>query len=232
MKMRIFGFFALFYAVACPAAPNAAATNPAASTISIYYSLDTPPAPAAWKSMQSEVSRIFDPASVYINWRLLDARGGETDSELVVVRFRGPCTADHWQAGGRQLSAGGGYPLADSNISNGRILPFADVDCNALRSYLAGEQFADPAATLGKAMARVLSHEIYHILTASPGHAHSGIARAEHSRAELTANTFAFGKMETDWLKVWSSRWKMAGAAPPVADDGQPVAADAETGLR
>jgi hypothetical protein len=220
MKMRIFGLVGLpgLPALLCACACTAL-SSPSASAIAIYYSLDTRPAPAVWTSMQSELARIFDPASVSFTWRQLDGRGGEAESELVVVRFRGACTTDHWQAAGRGLSAQGGYSLADSDISNGQVLPFADVDCNALRSYLAGERFADPSASLGKAMARVLSHEIYHILTDSTAHAHSGIARAAHSRAELTASTFAFGKTETDWLKEWSSRLKMAAA--PASGDGE-----------
>ncbi|HWD98412.1 MAG TPA: hypothetical protein VG345_05235 [Bryobacteraceae bacterium] len=232
MKMRIFGLSAFLCACACTAASNPAASSPAASAITIYYSFDTQPNPAAWKSAQSEVARIFDPASVSINWRLLDAHGGEADSELVVVRFHGACTTDHWQSAGRGLPARGGYSLADSDISNGQILPFADVDCDALRGYLAGERFADPAASLGRAMARVLSHEIYHILTASAAHAHSGIARAEHSRAELTANTFAFGRTETDWLREWSARSRMAAAPPSSVDEAGAAATDAEAGLR
>jgi hypothetical protein len=232
MKMRIFSLFAFLCACACLAAPNPAAPNPAASAITIYYSFDTQPAPAAWKSMQSEVARIFDPASVSFTWRQLDGRGGEADSELVVVRFHGACATDHWQAAGRGLPAQGGYPLADSDISNGQVLPFAAVDCDALRGYLAGERFADPAASLGKAMARVLSHEIYHMLTASTAHAHSGVARAEHSRAELTANTFAFGRTETDWLKEWSARSRIAATAASSVDEAEGAATDAEAGLR
>jgi hypothetical protein len=227
MSMRIFGLFAFLCVGAC-----AALSSRPVSAVAIYYSFDMQPAPAAWKSMQAEIARIFDPASVSFAWQQLDTRSNAVDSELVVVRFHGACTADHWPTATRDFSSQGGYSLADSDISNGQILPFARVDCDALRGYLAGERFADPAASLGKAMARVLSHEIYHILTASTVHAHSGIARAAHSRAELTSNTFTFGKSETDWLKEWSSRLKMA-AAPPVADDaGQPAASDTDVGLR
>jgi hypothetical protein len=228
MKMRIFTCLPL---VALAAACCAAASTPApAPSIVIYYSFDSPPPSAVFMSMQAEVAKIFDAARLSVDWRQLDGRGGEVDSELVVVRFHGSCAADGWQNASAAHSANGGYSLAASKTSDGQVLPFAEVDCGALRSYLGSERFADPASALGKAMARVLSHEVYHILTASTAHAHSGLARAEHSRNELTAATFAFGKTETDWLKDWSARLR-AVASLPEADD-QAVGAEAEAGAR
>ena len=233
MKMRVFAipsvvrlcvFMAL--AVAACGSAYAGATAPA---IVIYYSFDSPPAAAALSSMQAEVSRIFVPARLSIDWRQLNGQGGEVDSELVIVNFRGACTADGWLSAGSPRTTNGGYSLADSKTSNGQVLPFAEVDCGALRSYLDGERFADPAAALGKAMGRVLSHEIYHILTASTSHAHSGVARAEHSRNELTAATFAFGKSETDWLRDWSARSRAESAGEV---DEEAIGADLRAGAR
>jgi hypothetical protein len=239
MKMRIFTFrsvlrlcaFLALVAAACISA-CAGATMPA---IVIYYSFDSPPASTAMTSMQTEVSKIFDPARVSMAWRQLDGHAGETDSELVVVRFRGACTADGWQSPASGRATNGGYSLADSKTSNGQVLPFAEVDCSALRSYLGGDlrggRFADPATALGKAMGRVLSHEIYHILTASTSHGHSGVARAEHSRNELTAANFAFGKTETDWLRNWSARSRgvVTASAGETGEEAIPAEADAGT---
>lgn len=240
MKIRIFTFPFVLRLCAF-VAPVAAACVPACAgatvpAIVIYYSFDSPPASAALTSMQTEVSKIFDPARLSMDWRQLDGRGGEVDSELVVVRFRGPCTADGWQSPAAAQAMNGGYSLADSKTSNGRVLPFAEVDCGALRSYLGGDlrggRFADPATALGKAMGRVLSHEIYHILTASASHAHSGVARAEHSRNELTAATFAFGKAETDWLRDWSARSRGVAAASAGNADDEAIGAEANAGAR
>jgi hypothetical protein len=185
--------------------------------------------------MQSQVSKIFDPARLSMAWRQLDGHGGEVDSELVVVRFRGACTADGWRSASAR-AANGGYSLANSKTSNGQVPPFAEMDCGALRSYLGrnlrGGRFADPAAALGKAMDRVLSHEIYHILMASTSHGQSGVARARHSRNELTAATFAFGKAETDWLWDWSVRSRGVAAASAGDGDEEAIAAEADAGGR
>ncbi len=230
MKSRIFPSSRPFRAGALIALAALALSSvcSAAPAIVIYYSFDSPPASAALASMKTEAAKIFDPASLSIEWRQLNGQSGEAESEVVVVRFRGSCTADGWQNVGTPQSAAGGYSLADSRTSDGQVLPFAEVDCSALRGYLSGERFADPAAALGKAMARVLSHEIYHILTAST--AHSGVARPEHSRAELTAATFSFGKTETDWLKDWSARSRAATSGADAAD--QSAVAETEAGAR
>ena len=109
-----------------------------------------------------------------------------------------------------RLEAPAGQPLAETDIANGEVLPFGAVDCETVRRFIApalksvgGEE---KNAALGRAIARVSAHEIYHMLTGSEGHARRGIARARHSREELTAPTFAFAQKETDWLRAWAAR--------------------------
>src|SRR5579885_3492134 len=100
MKTRIFDCSSAFRAcalIALAAASSAAAIPAAAPAIVIYYSFDSPPAPETLASMKTEVGRIFDPARLSIGWRQLDRQGGEVAAELVVVRFRGSCTADALQ---------------------------------------------------------------------------------------------------------------------------------------
>jgi hypothetical protein len=82
-------------------------------------------------------------------------------------------------------------------------------------------------------MARVGAHEIYHMLTGSDSHASQGIARASHTRADLTAPTFAFAKTETNWLRGWvdkqGGRRSLAATEPGetdyVAESAAPEAA-------
>jgi hypothetical protein len=45
---------------------------------------------------------------------------------------------------------------------------------------------------LGRALARVLAHELYHILTQSENHADSGVAKAALSVADLMGSRFEF----------------------------------------
>ena len=229
MRQRIFTILAALSAAAACASP---AATPSIYPIALYYSFDSAPSPATVESMKTETARIFDPALVSIEWKPLTAKGGEFESEVVVVRFHGSCSADGWLAINHSAATSGGFALAGSKTSDGHVLPFADVDCGALKRYLAGEQFTDPALALGRAMARVLSHEIYHVLTGSGAHARSGIGRAAHSRQELTAATFAFDSNEIGWLKEWSAHLRVASAAAPAGDGDNRGAAESDAGRR
>ena len=52
-------------------------------------------------------------------------------------------------------------------------------------------------AVLGRALARVAAHEIYHIVAQTPEHEKSGLAKANLSSQELTAN-----RLELDALSI------------------------------
>ena len=83
------------------------------------------------------------------------------------------------------------------------------VDCDKLQRFvgpvlnaLGGEE---KSVSLGRAIARVSAHEIYHMLTASEEHARRGISRASLSRADLMAPTFVFGQAQARWLRAWAA---------------------------
>jgi len=70
------------------------------------------------------------------------------------------------------------------------------VDCNLIRQLiaepLAGAPPIEQHRLLGRAMARVLAHEMYHVLTNSTKHGTHGIAKAAYSCAELAADHLSF----------------------------------------
>lgn len=69
-------------------------------------------------------------------------------------------------------------PLAWTHSTNGEILPFAEVACdrvaNAVASALWGEERKQADKFLGRAIGRVLAHEIYHILGKTHEHNEDG----------------------------------------------------------
>src|SRR5262249_13086397 len=77
--------------------------------------------------------------------------------------------------------------LADTSISNGHVLPFFRVDCPRLIRML-GSQL-EPSV-LGRALARVIAHEIYHIVARTTDHQQNGVAKAVFSLRDLTAARF------------------------------------------
>jgi hypothetical protein len=194
--------------------------------LAVYYSFDIPPSAALVTEMQAEVGRILAAAGLRVAWRAVASpRNGEDFQAIVVFRFRGVCSFDEGQGALQPQAEPTGQPLAETDVADGRALPFGAVDCDRLRRFIAPVvkymAVEDKNAGLGRAMARVSAHEIYHMLTGSEGHARRGIARASHSRRELTAPTFEFAQEETDWLRAWVVKpaGQPAGAAVEVGAD-------------
>jgi len=108
--------------------------------------------------------------------------------------------------------------LGSTHIADGRIPPFADVDCDRIRelmvSSLAPASPQERERLLGHAMARVLAHELYHFLAHTTKHASTGIAKASYTGTELAAGVLRF-----DEAQLRSVREKDAGrtlAAAPI----------------
>lgn len=178
--------------------------------LAIYYSFDIPPSAALVTEMESEMDRILAAAGVRVAWRdIASPRNGENFQAVVVLRFRGACSLGDNQGAIQSQEEPKGEPLAETDVADGRVLPFGSVDCDRLGRYIApvmrslGQE--DTNARFGRAVARVSAHEIYHMLTGSEEHAHRGIARAKHSREELTAPAFAFAREQTNWLRAWAA---------------------------
>jgi len=128
------GISILTVSVAC--AQNA--ENPSNSpTLAVYMAFDTAPVGNSLEVMQREVDKLLKPAGVTVNWRLVrENHGDETHSRLVVLKFIGACRAD-WSV---QTRGDDGAAVGDTQVAEGRVLPFSEVRCDVVRqalSYLA-----------------------------------------------------------------------------------------------
>jgi hypothetical protein len=203
MKIR----FPALLAVSVLCCLNAA--NVPKAPLAIYYSFDAIPPAAVFTAMQSELGRILAPAGLRVTWRSTDAPrdSGEDFPGIVVFRFHGRCSFEGARRGEGLGPDPAGLPLAGTQLTDGHVLPFGQLDCDVVRRFIASAAKSldteDKNAALGRALARVGAHEIYHMLTGSETHASQGIARSAHSRADLTAPSFTFAKAETNWLRTW-----------------------------
>jgi hypothetical protein len=204
------------------------AVNVVRAPLAVYYSFDISPPVSLFTKMQSELGQILAPAGLHVTWRAAGGQsGGEDFPEIVVFHFHGQCFFDGRLATGGPGSDPGRLTLGETELTDGRVLSFATVNCDAVRRLIApAERSAgseDRNAVLGRALARVSAHEIYHMLTRSETHAGRGIARSTHSSAELTASTFKFAKPETNWLRGWvEKRAPMPPAIIASVSTGQP----------
>lgn len=180
---------------------------PCAPAVAVYYSFDQPPARSLVAAMQVEFARIFttagfEPAGVPVEWRAIGDPEDGNFADIFVVRFRGSCSME---TGGKPEPAlkTSERALARTSVTDGRVLPFAEVECDLLRRYLSpGFRIgAEGEFTMARALARVTAHEIYHMLTGSVRHCAHGIGQAEFSPRDLTADRFVFGANESAWLR-------------------------------
>ena len=140
--------------------------------------------------MKLELARLMRTAGYRVEWSDAHERKPlSTEAELAVVELRGTCELT-------TLPAGKIEALASTTVSDGKILPYSSVDCASLTRMLAGPLATEPLARrdflYGRAMARVLAHELYHVLVQTGDHAREGIARAGFSAVDLVTERFEF----------------------------------------
>jgi len=140
--------------------------------------------------MKLELGRLMSTAGYRIAWaESRDPERPSTESPLVVVRFQGACAI----AAVPSAKAGA---LASTAVSGGQIIPFSSLDCTSLTRVLSAPLASEPGARrdflYGRAMARLLAHELYHVLLKTTDHSHEGLARPTFTAADLLAERFEF----------------------------------------
>lgn len=115
---------------------------------------------------------------------------------LIVADFKGTCSVPAHSSIDSVEDVRALPALADASISDGHILPFAHVNCEALSRFigplLTRHSGAQRERLLGRAIGRLLAHEAYHILAQTRDHAPSGIAKERFSTGDLLAEHFEF----------------------------------------
>jgi hypothetical protein len=113
---------------------------------------------------------------------------------LIVVEVRGVC--DTHAAEQPAATAAQSYALASSSVVDGRVLPFSWVDCSALSRFI-GPSLAEKRGRkrdyiYGRAMARLLAHEFYHVLAQTEEHTAAGLTKPKFSVNDLLADRFEY----------------------------------------
>jgi len=151
-------------------------------SIAVFLDFESEPSAGTLSEMKNEITAIMKPSGLQFDWRMLKERqSGESFPDLVVVTFKGSCQADQPILYNELGPVHEGSALAFTQISDGRILPFSDVDCDTIRKYIAVQvASAMPEkrdSMLGRAVGRVLAHEMYHMFAGTAAHGNDGVAR-------------------------------------------------------
>jgi hypothetical protein len=206
---------ALFCAIAVLVClvPGFSQSKTPSSPLAILFRFDGPTSEVGFQEMRRELRILMAPSSVQPEWQdRATITGADSFDNIVVVNFHGQC----------RMEAGNALPVEDqplgwTHVANGEIQPFADVQCDRVRASLYSALWGGPNQhsdlTLGRALALVLAHELYHILARTTSHAQDGIAKSALSGTELASSRLAFTRAELDLMKSPGER----PAAPLVA---------------
>ena len=192
-------FFPLILLAVCPLGADPVAVL---VPLILYADFQVKPAERVQDTIRDELDRIMSPIGWQFEWDSLPRTNTpKVCYRLVVVRFRGSCDAD-------DLSPYPPYPyvLGATSISDGEILPFADIYCSAIRAALAPAlssiESGERDIVFARAVGRVLSHELYHIFAHQKGHASKGVAEAHFNPQDLTAESFRFEPKQVKKLRA------------------------------
>jgi hypothetical protein len=163
-----------------------------AADIGIFVQFENEPSPLSMREMKKEVAKLVKPTGLKLDWRLAaDNRGTETFDQLLVLRFKGECQGENVPMFQPEDQLGT-VALGTTEVSNGRILPYSEVQCDQIRKSVTRLAWTQRQFAMGRALGRVVAHELYHVVTASAAHAASGLAKPVVSWDELTAGRFGF----------------------------------------
>lgn len=171
--------------------------------VGVFMEFDSSPGAAAVAVMEKEVNALLKPSGVALDWRLTaDNHGDQAFSKLVVLKFKGTCNA---KAAGDE-TPGGDVALGETQVSDGHVLPFTEVQCDQIRQALAylrpGALPSERQSAMGVALGRVVAHELYHILAKTTSHAAAGLAKATQSLEELVSrDTLSFRDRDSEAIR-------------------------------
>ena len=182
----------LVFAV-CLALPRLADATPPPKLETI--TLFAKSAPENIDVLRDEVARLMEPAGFTVDWKnMSERRIGEDFAHLVTVDFKGSCAVN--SAAPPVSSATDLRSLASTAVVDGQVLPFSTVNCDALRKVLgpalSNTRRDERPAVFGRAAARVLAHELFHMLAQTKSHGVHGVSKACFGVTDLTAERFDF----------------------------------------
>jgi hypothetical protein len=178
--------------------------------ITLYTSFQGEPPRAVRAALQDELEQIMAPIGLNFKWRSLSAqRGNEISVELVVVTFQGRCDVRGLNA--RSVPPGA---LGWTHVSDGNILPFSGVDCDRIRGFIQASLLTVSRRrreeAFGRALGRVVAHELYHILANTRRHGSAGVAKERYTVQDLMSGDFLFEDPENRALGAGKAHLALA----------------------
>lgn len=174
------------------------------SVLTVIMDFKGPHSPSAVKEMERESGFILNSTGVKLDWQTLGKNQLGSYADLVVMTFKGAC--EYEPAAPRYDELG---PLAITHTTNGEVQPFGEVDCdrvvNSAVSAMSGPDYTRGDLLIGRALGRVVAHELVHMLTKSGVHGTEGVEKPALSGKQLIAGVLPLSAFDLDRLKVQQS---------------------------
>jgi hypothetical protein len=198
--------------------------TPQVAPIALYTHFDQEPPEGVVEALHDELESIMTPMGMTFEWRSLSGvKGNELSVELAVLTFKGRCDV----AGLTPHNAFNSGPLGWTHVSDGAILPFSDVDCERIRAFVQRELLSvrapDREEAFGRALGRVVAHELYHIFANTARHGSCGVAKAAYTVKELLSNDFQFEERESLALRESKAHSALEMAAHAATSPAPPL---------
>jgi hypothetical protein len=172
-----------------------------AGAVNVYLRPSSNIPSAITRSMQEESASLMRSAGYEVHWLDPLERPDVPGTSLIVIELTGTCAPAEHSAPPVDVGR-----LAFAVSDNGRILPFVSVDCTALQKILSSALDREPRARrdvlYGRAMGRLVAHEMYHIESQSREHSRRGVAESAVSTRELVSERFEFARDAVAKLQV------------------------------
>lgn len=144
--------------------------------------------------MQRELEALMQTAGYRVEWKVLGSHSSEDESAISVVELRGSCAAPEGNIHLKPVQ--NGASLASTAVDGPQVLPFSWINCETLTQMLApllsGMDSPHRDFLYGRAMGRLLAHELYHLLANTREHAEAGVGKSAFSAKDLLSEHFAF----------------------------------------
>jgi hypothetical protein len=155
-----------------------------AGDLTIVLDFQGPRSARSIAEMKREFADIMKDSGLSFDWRTRTEAAGQSYPNLVLFKFKGKCVLE--PVGYLYDERG---PLAFTYSNDQSIQPFSEVECDKVtaqvRSAMFGGDYAQADLLLGRALGRVVAHEMVHILSNSKRHGPEGVSKEALSGKDL-----------------------------------------------
>lgn len=174
--------------------------------VSLLIDFEHKPSTIALEAMKMEVASLMKSSGLSFDWKFRPAKRDINTPKGIAFRFKGKCYGEAFSGG--ELSELAPYgetvALASTPVVAGSVQPFSEVQCDQIRKCIsadAGSGKHQRELALGRAMGRVVAHELYHILLDTRNHAAKGVSKSVHSGEDLVSGEAEFDSYDREMLR-------------------------------